>query len=190
VAPGPSGVSVRTRLRLTGDEERVLRAVGGQLGGLASGDVARRCRDGLRHGNDTWAARKRELTSASSSRWAGSITKATHDQWALARRGQAAHLKGLDAGIATLTHRLSQPVGAKGTKRAPGGYRSAGEWHAKSRRLAALQDRRATLAADSAAAGSGWCAAARSSPTPATTWSTGARRRPRRRRPCRGTGRW
>jgi hypothetical protein len=46
---------------------------------------------------------------------------------------------------------LSQPVGAKGTKRAPGGYRSAREWHAKSRRLAALRDRRATLAADAAA---------------------------------------
>jgi IS605 OrfB family transposase len=151
VAPGPSGVSVRTRLRLTADEEQVLRAVGGHLGALASGDVARRCRDGLRHDKDTWAARKRALTAPSSSRWAGSITKATHDQWALARRGQAAHLKGLDAGIATLTHRLSQPIGAKGSKRAPGGYRSAREWHAKSRRLAALQDRRATLAADAGA---------------------------------------
>jgi IS605 OrfB family transposase len=151
VAPGPSGVSIRTRLRLTGDEERVLRAVGGHLGALASGDVARRCRDGLWHDKDTWAARKRALTAASSSRWAGSITKASHDQWALARRGQAAHLKDLDAGIATLTHRLSQPIGAKGTKRAPGGYRSAKEWHTKSRRLATLRDRRARVAADCAA---------------------------------------
>ncbi|MCW2870314.1 MAG: transposase, partial [Streptomyces oryziradicis] len=48
-------------------------------------------------------------------------------------------------------HRLPQPIGAKGSKRAPGGYRSAREWHAKSRRLTALQDRRATLAADAGA---------------------------------------
>jgi hypothetical protein len=31
---------------------------------------------------------KRELTGCASARWAGSITKATHDQWALARRGR------------------------------------------------------------------------------------------------------
>jgi hypothetical protein len=77
----------------------------------------------------------------SSSRWAGSITKATHDQWALARRAQAAHLQSLQAGVETLAHRLSLPIGAKGSKRAPGGYRSKGEWFHKSRRLHILQHR-------------------------------------------------
>ncbi|MDT0470492.1 transposase, partial [Streptomyces sp. DSM 41699] len=84
---------------------------------------------------DTWAARKQGLTAGSSSRWAGSITKATHDQWALSRRCQLAHIQGLEAGVRTLMHRLSQPIGQKGTKRAPGGYRSRGEWFQKSRRL-------------------------------------------------------
>ncbi|MFJ3620936.1 hypothetical protein ACIPSH_22720 [Streptomyces iakyrus] len=92
VAPGPSGVAVRDRLQhLTPEDEHVLRLVGAHLGSLASKDLKARCMDGLDHSADTWAARKRELTASSSSRWAGSITKATHDQWALARRGQAAH---------------------------------------------------------------------------------------------------
>ncbi|MGE7385522.1 transposase [Streptomyces sp. NPDC004126] len=98
VAPGPTGVAVRTRLKgLTGRDEEVLALVGGHLGSLASGDLAVRCRDGLAHSTDTWAARKREVTARSSSRWAGSITKATHDQWAPARRGQTAHLRNLEA---------------------------------------------------------------------------------------------
>ncbi|NUT32451.1 MAG: transposase [Hamadaea sp.] len=142
VVEGPSGVSVRDRLKgLTPQDEQVLRLVGAHLGSLAAKDLAVRVRDGLGHSNQAWAARKRELTSASSSRWAGSITKATHDQWALARRGQAAHVKSLEAAIATLEHRLSLPIGHKGTKRAPGGYRSTGEWFVKSRRLAILQTR-------------------------------------------------
>ncbi|MGW2564317.1 IS200/IS605 family accessory protein TnpB-related protein [Streptomyces sp. NPDC001514] len=115
--------------------------VGEHLGRLASRDLAVRCRDGLEHSSDTWAVRKRELTCESSSRWAGSITKATHDQWALARRCQLAHIQSLEAGVRTLMHRLSQPVGEKGTKKAPGGYRTRQEWHAKTRRLHVLEHR-------------------------------------------------
>ncbi|MFB7612972.1 IS200/IS605 family accessory protein TnpB-related protein [Kitasatospora sp. NPDC056181] len=149
VVPGPSGVSIRDRLRgLTPHDDEVLRLLGAYAGSLASRDLAARCRDGLGHSNETWAARKRELTAVSSSRWAGSITRATHDQWALARRGQAAHLDSLDTGIRTTRHRLSLPIGEKGTKRAPGGYRSRQEWFAKSRRLATLEDRHAAVAAD------------------------------------------
>ncbi|MGW0863975.1 IS200/IS605 family accessory protein TnpB-related protein [Streptomyces sp. NPDC002611] len=149
VALGPSGVAVRDRLKhLTAEDEKVLQLVGAHLGSLASKDLKARCRDGLEHSSDTWAARKRELTPRSSSRWAGSITKATHDQWALARRGQAAHVRSLEAGIAAIRHRLSLPVGAKGTKRAPGGYRSAREWFGKSRRLQVLEDRLNTVRAD------------------------------------------
>ncbi|WUO70057.1 transposase [Streptomyces canus] len=149
VASGPSGVAVRTRLKqLTPDDEKVLRLVGAHLGSLASKDLKARCRDGLEHSAQAWAARKRELTPLSSSRWAGSITKATHDQWALARRGQSAHIHNLEAGIRTIEDRLSLPVGQKGTKKAPGGYRSQREWHAKSRRLRVLQDRLAAARAD------------------------------------------
>ncbi|WP_328886397.1 transposase [Streptomyces sp. NBC_00316] len=149
VAPGPCGVAVRDRLKhLTAQDEGVLRAVGAHQGALASGDLKARCADGLEHGAKTWAERKRDLTKESSSRIAGAITKATHDQWALARRCQAAHIQNLAAGIKTLRHRLSLPIGEKGTKRAAGGYRSEGEWFRKSRRLAALEDRHAAAVAD------------------------------------------
>ncbi|MFE7329901.1 IS200/IS605 family accessory protein TnpB-related protein [Streptomyces sp. NPDC057565] len=149
VVPGPCGVAVRDRLgHLTPRDEMVLRAVGEHQGALASRDLKARCADGLEHGADTWAARKRELTGVSSSRIAGAITKATHDQWALARRCQAAHMKTLEAGINMLRHRLSLPVGEKGTKRAAGGYRSKSEWFRKSRRLVMLEDRQAAAVAD------------------------------------------
>ncbi|MBZ9644886.1 hypothetical protein K8369_37365 [Streptomyces sp. PSKA30] len=142
VALGPTGVAIRTRLKgLTPADEKLLRLVGAHLGTLASRDLAARCRDGLEHTTDTWAARKRELTAQSSSRWAGSITKATHDQWALARRCQLAHIQSLEAGTSTIAHRLSLPVGQKGSKRAPGGYRTPQEWFAKTRRLHVLNDR-------------------------------------------------
>ncbi|MGW5431655.1 IS200/IS605 family accessory protein TnpB-related protein [Streptomyces sp. NPDC004059] len=135
-------MAIRDRLKhLSPKDEEVLRLAGEHLGRLASLDLAARCRDGLEHTADTWAARKRDLTAESSSRWAGSITKATHDQWALSRRCQLAHIQSLEAGVRTLMHRLSQPIGAKGTKRVPGGYRSKQEWFAKSRRLHVLQHR-------------------------------------------------
>ncbi|MBB5801538.1 IS605 OrfB family transposase [Saccharothrix ecbatanensis] len=149
VALGLSGVSIRDRLKgLTAEDENVLRLVGEHLGSLASRDLKVRCAAGLDHCTDTWAGRKRDLTAESSSRWAGSITKATHDQWALARRGQAAHLASLDAGIRTVRHRLSLPLGEKGDRKGSGGYRSRHEWFVKSRRLAALEQRHAAVLAD------------------------------------------
>ncbi|MCX5255204.1 transposase [Streptomyces canus] len=149
VVPGPAGVAARTQLKqLTPADEKVLALVGAYLGSLASRDLKVRCAQGLEHSADTWAARKRDLTAASSSRWAGSITKATHDQWALARRGQLAHIQSLEAGIRTIAHRLSLPVGKKGSKNTPGGYRSTREWHAKSRRLRVLEDRLERARAD------------------------------------------
>jgi IS605 OrfB family transposase len=149
VVAGPSGVAVRDRLKgLTAQDERVLRLAGAHLGSLAGRDLKVRCADGLEHDAQRWAVRKRELTGESSARWAGSITKATHDQWALARRGLLAHLRSLEAGVATIEHRLSLPIGAPGSKRAPGGYRSRREWFAKSRRLGVLRDRLAAERAD------------------------------------------
>ncbi|MFE7394624.1 IS200/IS605 family accessory protein TnpB-related protein, partial [Streptomyces sp. NPDC057582] len=133
---------------LTSQDGRVLRAVGEHQGRLCSRDLKERCADGQDHSARTWATRKRELTVLSSSRIAGAITKATHDQWALARRCQAAHIQTLEAGIRTLRHRLSLPVGAPGTKRAAGGYGSRSEWFRKSRRLAALEDRHTAAVAE------------------------------------------
>ncbi|MGR3933790.1 IS200/IS605 family accessory protein TnpB-related protein [Streptomyces sp. BRA346] len=142
VVPGPSGVAIRTGLKgLTGEDEMALRLVGDLLGSLASRDLKARCAAGLDHDSARWAQRKRALTGQSSSRWAGSITKATHDQWTLARRGQLAYVQSLEAGVRTIARRLSLPVGAKGSRGLPGGYRSRQEWFAKSRRLRLLQDR-------------------------------------------------
>ncbi|MEV4017937.1 IS200/IS605 family accessory protein TnpB-related protein [Nonomuraea angiospora] len=149
VVPGPSGVAVRDRLKhLTDEDDTVLRLVGAHLGALASADLKTRCADGLGHCAGTWAARKRELTVQSSARWAGAITKASHDQWALARRGQAGHIRDLQAAIRAITRRLSLPVGKKGIRKEPGGYRSAREWFVKSRRLGVLTDRLARRKAD------------------------------------------
>ncbi|MEV4865898.1 IS200/IS605 family accessory protein TnpB-related protein [Streptomyces ossamyceticus] len=149
VAVGPSGVAVRDRLKhLTEQDETVLRLVGDHLGTVASRDLKARCAVGLDHDAEGWAARKRAVTGVSSSRWAGSITKATHDQWALARRGQLAHIQQLEAGVRMIAHRLSLPVGEKGSKHAPGGYASRREWHAKARRLHVLTDRLQAVRAD------------------------------------------
>jgi hypothetical protein len=149
VVEGPSGVSIRDRLKgLTPEDEEVLRLVGARMGRLASGDLARRCRDGLGHSTGAWAERKRDLTAECSSRWAGSVTSATHDQWGLARRAQWRHLRSLDAGIRTVRHRLSLPVGEKGGKGRPGGYRSRREWFLKSRRLAILEGQYAYVRAE------------------------------------------
>ncbi|MFD3586516.1 IS200/IS605 family accessory protein TnpB-related protein [Streptomyces sp. NPDC058683] len=149
VVPGPAGVAVHTRLKgLTSADEKVLCLVGDHLASLASRDLKTRCAAGLDHDSEQWAQRKQVLTAESSSRWAGSITKATHDQWALARRGQLAHIQSLQAGVRTIAHRLCLPLGEKGGKHAPGGYRSRTEWHAKSRRLHVLEDRLKAARAD------------------------------------------
>ncbi|MDQ0403613.1 hypothetical protein J2S50_002162 [Streptomyces sp. DSM 40167] len=62
-----------------------------------------------------------------------------------------AYIQSLEAGARTLRHRLSPPVGQKGAKHAPGGYRSRREWHAGARRPHVLEDRPARERADWAA---------------------------------------
>ncbi|MDQ0748517.1 hypothetical protein QF034_002748 [Streptomyces africanus] len=153
VVPGPSGVAVRDRLRVSATDVAVLCEVGLFLGSLASGDLAVRSRQGLAHDAGSWAVRKRELTGCSSARWAGSITKATHDQWALARRGRQAEMAWLRGQIAAIEPRLARPLGAKANKREGlvRGYGSRAEWHAKSRRLHTLKARLAGVEADWAA---------------------------------------
>src|SRR3954451_14086988 len=92
VVPGPAGVAIRDRLRVSDADAAVLTEVGVYLGSLAAGDLAERSRQGLGHYAASRAVRKRSLTGRSSASWAGSITKATHDQWVLARRGHASDM--------------------------------------------------------------------------------------------------
>lgn len=150
VAPAPAGVSTRTRLRVSWQDAAVLTEVGLLLGSLAARDLATRCRQGTSTDAASWADRKRALTPSSSARWAGSITRATHDQWALARRAQAAELAWLRGETARIAARLARPLGAKADKRAglARGCAGPGERHAKSRRLQALGNRLDALEAD------------------------------------------
>ncbi|MER6081803.1 IS200/IS605 family accessory protein TnpB-related protein [Streptomyces sp. NPDC001833] len=150
VAPAPTGVTTRTRLRVSEADAAVLTEVGVLLGSLAARDLATRSRQGAVADTTAWADRKRALTLSSSARWAGSITKATHDQWALARRAQAAEMAWLRGETARIAARLARPLGAKADKRAglARGCASRTEWHAKSRRLQALRTRLDALEAD------------------------------------------
>ncbi|MFE7858398.1 IS200/IS605 family accessory protein TnpB-related protein [Streptomyces sp. NPDC057403] len=143
-------MTVRTRLRLSSSDAAVLAEAGALLGSLASRDLSVRCRQGPGSDAADWAARKRDLSGVSSARWAGSITKATNDQWALARRAQAAELTWLRGEITRIEARLARPVGAKADRRhgAVRGCATRSEWHAKARRLHALRARLAALEGD------------------------------------------
>ena len=120
VVPGPAGVAIRDRLKgLTEQDEKVLRwsvALGRWPRGIS--------RPAARTGWSMTAAsgrqRKRDADRGVVVAVGGQITKATHDQWALARRGQLAHIQTLEAGVRTIAHRLSLPVGAKGTQAGAG----------------------------------------------------------------------
>jgi hypothetical protein len=112
LAEHSGAMAVRTRLHLSERDERVVAELGEFLGELASRDLAERILLGAEHTAKDFARRKRELTALSSSRWAGTLTRGSNDQWALARRAQAAHLAELEQAIATVSARLSVPVGA------------------------------------------------------------------------------
>ena len=141
VAP-PTGARVRTRLRVTTSDEAVLRAAGRHLGSLAAADLAARCREGLLGGKGRAASRrdrKRALTAASSSRWAGAITRTSEDQWQLAWRNLGAEAASLRARIRTAGARLGVPAGQK--KGRVRGCASPAERHEKQVRIQVLKAR-------------------------------------------------
>jgi hypothetical protein len=136
VAP-PSGARIRTRLRVDAADEQVLRAVGEQLGRLAGQDLAVRCR--LGRGYDQRADRKRALTAQASSRWAGTLTRTSNDQWQRAHRNLLDARAGLRRAIRRLRARLAVGVGQhQGKVRS---YASQAERFQKQRRLQHLQAR-------------------------------------------------
>jgi hypothetical protein len=146
VAAAPAGARVRTRLRVSGHDEMVLRAVGRHLGPLAGRDLAVRCAQGrLDAGGQAGsrAARKRALTAESSSRWAGAITRTSEDQWQLALRNLRADRSGLQARISKIRARLAVPAGGRAGR--VRGYATAAERHAKAVRLQVLQARLAAV---------------------------------------------
>jgi hypothetical protein len=142
VAP-PSGARIRTRLRLSAWDEAVVREVGEQLGHLAGRDLAVRCRLGA--GDDQRAERKRALTPAASSRWAGTITRCSNDQWQRAFKNLLEERDRLRRAARTIRSRLAVPVGDRqGRVR---GYASQAERFAKRCRLQGLEARLAEVEA-------------------------------------------
>jgi hypothetical protein len=141
VAAPPSGARIRTRLRVNADDEQVLRVVGQDLGRLAGQDLNRCCR--LGRGPDQRADRKRALTPSSSSRWAGTITRTSGDQWARAYANLLDARTGLRRAVKRLRARLAVPVGqARGHGRSRvWGYHSQAERFQKQRRLQQLGSR-------------------------------------------------
>jgi len=139
VVARPAGARVRTRLRLTAADQAVVRAVGEHLGRLAGADVAWRCR--LGRGGEQRAVRKRTLTSQSSSRWAGSITRTSNDQWRRALANLADRRIALRRASRAIGSRLAVPVGqARGCGRGRvRGYATGAERFAKQGRLQHVQ---------------------------------------------------
>lgn len=135
VAGLPTGARVRTRLRPTIADEAVLRAVGAHLGRLAGDDLAWRCR--LGRGDDQWAVRKRAATSESSSRWAGTITRTSNDQWQRGLANLTDQRVGLRRAIRAIRARLAAPVGRK--RGEVNGYATRAERYEKQRRLQHLE---------------------------------------------------
>jgi IS605 OrfB family transposase len=142
VVAAPAGARVRARLRVSAQDQAVLRAVGSHLGSLAAGDLAVRCAEGrldARSRAVSRARRKRALTAESSSRWAGAITRTSEDQWQRAERNLRAARSSLQARIRTIRARLAVPAGdTAGRAR---GYATAAERHAKAVRLQSLTAR-------------------------------------------------
>jgi IS605 OrfB family transposase len=142
VAAVPAGARVRTRLRVSEQDEAVLRAVGSHLGSLAGRDLAARCAEGrlgAKGRAESRRERKRALTAESSSRWAGAVTRASEDAWQLAARNLAAERASLKARVRKVEARLAVQAG-QGHGRARG-YATPAERHAKTLRLKALKAR-------------------------------------------------
>jgi hypothetical protein len=146
VAAAPAGARVRARLRVCGQDEVVLRAVGRYLGSLAGRDLAARCAEGRLDAKgraESRRERKRALTAESSSRWAGAITRTSEDAWQLASRSLAAERASLKARVRKVEARLAVQAGEQhGRTR---GYATPAERHSKALRLKTLKARLARV---------------------------------------------
>jgi hypothetical protein len=146
VAAAPAGARVRTRLRISAQDEAVLWEVGRHLGSLAGRDLAARCAEGrldTKGKADSRAMRKKALTTDSSSRWAGAITRTSEDQYRLAEQNLRVEQSSLLARIRRIETRLAVLVGEKAGKTR--GYATAAERHAMTIRLKALKARLARV---------------------------------------------
>jgi hypothetical protein len=141
VATPPTGVRIRTRLRVSPDDEWVLCQVGQYLARLAGRDLADRCRMGLRETSS--GHRARVLTAASTSRWAAAIMWTSENQWQRGYRNLLSQRTSLRRAIDRIQMRLAAPIGGRvGRVR---GYATAQEHWEKLRRRQVLQGRLADV---------------------------------------------
>jgi len=140
VAP-PRGARIRTRPRVSAADQAVLRQVGEYLGHLAGRDLAVRC--GLSLGDSLRFRRKRALIGETSSRWAGTITRTSQDQWQRAHRNLLDQRAGLRRATRRIRIRLAAPVGGRVGR--VHGYVSRAEHWQKQRRLDLLAARLARV---------------------------------------------
>ena len=120
----------------------MLRAAGSHLGSMAGRDLAARCAQGRLDAKGraaSRAARKRALTAAASSRWAGAITRTSEDQWQLAERNLRAEAASLRARVRKVEARLAVPAGGKAGRAR--GYATLAERHGKAVRAQVLRAR-------------------------------------------------
>lgn len=137
----PTGTSTRTRLRPTAEEAVALRQIGDYLGSAFRSDLVARTKIGtVPKVLNQRTERKRGLNSTTSSRWAGSITRAAEDQYQLGMRGLVAEVQQLTAAILAIEKRLTVPVGTT-TVAGVAGYRSRTEHAAKTVRAVGLKTR-------------------------------------------------
>ncbi len=146
VVGAPGGARVRTRLRVSDDDAAVLWQVGVWLGSLAGRDLAARCREGRLDAQGcakSRAVRKQALTAASSSRWAGAITRTSEDQYRRAEQNLWDERASLLARIRRIEARLAVPVAecvGRG-RRQVRAYATTAERHAKTVRCQTLKTR-------------------------------------------------
>ena len=137
--PGPSGISIKTRIHPSEQDNLVLRVIMSLLGSLAGADLKAGLANGL-----TLAQRKQKLTSQSSSRYAGTIVRETQNQIRFSQMAQSADRNNLKAAIKTIKQRLAIPAGTSekiGKNKSISGYHDGGERFTKQQRCQILEAR-------------------------------------------------
>lgn len=140
----PCGARIRDRLRVSAGDGEVLRRVGDHLGRLTRADLAERVRIGDVVAKDNRrAVRKKGLTAVASSRWAGTITRTSEDQYQLSKRCLYDERAGLRRAVRKLATRLKASCG--GREHGVRGYVDQAERFEKQRRLSVLSGRLAAV---------------------------------------------
>ena len=159
VAP-PGAVTIKTAIPVSADEHAKLWEIGEFLGKEYRKDLAhllavggkvlitKKDKDGKQYEVLDYdrARRKQKMTAATSSRYAGTITRMAQDQYELGMRNLEQEKNYLESAIGTLQMRLAEPVRAwfradKGEKRKATGYKNEFEWFHKRRRCENLEER-------------------------------------------------